>query len=127
INAWRNLQTLSKNIYIPAAEQENIVLNLLRLDPYEKHSHPEIDRIWSLKDLWSVMEAAPKVPLNTNGEAFVFTAAQTRLATEREALQGLINSSPEDVKDVAGLVDSGIRLSQHGLFTNLYRLVMLMR
>lgn len=123
INAWKNLQQLSDHAYVPAAEQQEIVLNLLRLDPYAKHSSPELGKVHSLRALWNVSSAAPPLPVSAQQEVYPFTAARERLdglAEEQRMLY--FGQEHEKVSGVVN-VDPARRLSEHSVFVPLYNLV----
>ena len=123
INAWKNLQRLSDHAYVPAAEQQEIVLNLLRLDPYARHSSPELGRVHSLRALWSVSAGAPALPVSAQGEVYPFPATQERLDGMANEQRMMFYGTGDSDASTDVSVDPARRLSEHNVFVPLYTLV----
>ena len=61
LNAWKKLLEASKNLGVSSNQREEIIFNLLRLDPMRRHSHPDLSGVTDLKRLWVTVEAANKL------------------------------------------------------------------
>jgi tetratricopeptide (TPR) repeat protein len=57
LNAWVRLQGVSANIIMPAAQRDQILFNILRLDPTHRHAGPDSFQATDLKELWNVVAA----------------------------------------------------------------------
>jgi tetratricopeptide (TPR) repeat protein len=58
LNAWVKLQEASEQTLMPPKERDEIVFNILRLDPLQRHARPDYDRVSDLNALWSAVTAA---------------------------------------------------------------------
>jgi tetratricopeptide (TPR) repeat protein len=58
LNAWVKLQEASEQTLMSPKERGEIVFNILRLDPLQRHARPDYDRVSDLNALWSAVTAA---------------------------------------------------------------------
>ena len=58
LNAWKEIVTLADVLGLPAAERDEALLNVLRLDPLRRHTSPGLTKVRDLKSLWATVEAA---------------------------------------------------------------------
>jgi tetratricopeptide (TPR) repeat protein len=67
LNAWSRLQGIGANILMPAPRRDEVLFNILRLDPLQRHSNPDFGRASDLVRLWNTVAAGasrrpPKTP-----------------------------------------------------------------
>lgn len=88
LNAWSKISGLADRMSLPAADREAVVLNLLRLDPLRRHSHPDISKVTDLVKLWNALAAAAKFQAAPLKELYALPASQAFLAKEKEKIKG---------------------------------------
>jgi len=60
LNAWDHLGQLGREDRLPAAERDDIVFNILRLDPLGRHTSANLGTVSDLQRLWTAVETAAK-------------------------------------------------------------------
>lgn len=55
LNAWGKLNEVTEHVLIPASERDDIQINILRLDPQNRHSYPSFQYISDLNRLWDTV------------------------------------------------------------------------
>ena len=58
LNAWAKLNVISSHVRLSAAERDEIVFNLLRLDPLRRHGDVTFADVSNLAKLWKTLEEA---------------------------------------------------------------------
>ena len=58
LNAWKHLNDLRNHIALGIADRDAITLNLLRLDPQQRHVRPELTEVRDLRGLWNAVAQA---------------------------------------------------------------------
>ncbi len=58
LNAWVKAQEVSEQTLMPAKERDEIVFNILRLDPLQRHAHADFKRVSNLSGLWAAVSNA---------------------------------------------------------------------
>ncbi|HEY3853018.1 MAG TPA: tetratricopeptide repeat protein [Verrucomicrobiae bacterium] len=68
LNAWGKLEGISEHVMMDSKEHDDIVFNLLRLDPLQRHHHHVFTQASDLTGLWNAVEAAAqrRLPIATN-------------------------------------------------------------
>lgn len=64
INAWNKILGTANTIRLPQATQDHAILNLIRLDPLNRHGQRDLRTVADLRGLWSAFEAAGKLQPN---------------------------------------------------------------
>lgn len=60
LDAWKEAYKLRSDVFLTQAEIDGIAINMLRLDPMNRHSHVDPGEISDLKGLWSIYEESGK-------------------------------------------------------------------
>jgi tetratricopeptide (TPR) repeat protein len=58
LNAWVKLQEVNEQTLMPAKQRDEIVFNILRLDPLQRHAQPGFERVTDLMGLWNAVTTA---------------------------------------------------------------------
>jgi tetratricopeptide (TPR) repeat protein len=61
LNAWSKLLAIDQHVFLPSAERDNAVANVLRLDPQSHHCQPSFELISNLPALWNEVAAAERL------------------------------------------------------------------
>jgi tetratricopeptide (TPR) repeat protein len=56
LNAWQKIQSLADDVRSPAKEHDQVVFNILRLDPLRRHAHVSFERVTDLAGLWNAIQ-----------------------------------------------------------------------
>ena len=56
LNAWQKIQSLAHEVRLPAKEHDQVVFNILRLDPLRRHAHVSFERVTDLAGLWEAIQ-----------------------------------------------------------------------
>ena len=63
LNAWLKMDSIARRVFLGDQERDNIVFNILRLDPLQHHGESSLDTVTDLAALWrNVAEANQKRP-----------------------------------------------------------------
>jgi tetratricopeptide (TPR) repeat protein len=79
LNAWLKIQNLTHHVRLPAAQRDDIGLNILRLDPLSRHSHASLEGISDLRRVWEVVAAGQKLRPTQPKSLYQLTASQAEL------------------------------------------------
>jgi tetratricopeptide (TPR) repeat protein len=60
LNAWKHIEGISEKAFLPAKERDAVALNILRLDPQQKHVTAGFNSVTNLRALWAGLEVAVK-------------------------------------------------------------------
>jgi tetratricopeptide (TPR) repeat protein len=82
LNAWGRLQGISEHVHMAPKERDDIAFNILRLDPLQRHQHPNFNLVSDLAGLWNAMEAASRRYPASSSNLFTLTAS--RIAVEKK-------------------------------------------
>ncbi len=88
LNAWARLQGISGNILMPPRQRDEILFNILRLDPLQRHGSPQFGQASDLVGLWNTVAAGasrrpPKTP-----PLLTLTASKAALENKKKAPAG---------------------------------------
>ena len=85
LNAWVKIESISSHVYLPAAERDAVVFNLLRLDPLYRRGMPSFELVTDLAALWrKVAVANAKRPVQP---ASLYALPASRVEVEKLAAQ----------------------------------------
>jgi tetratricopeptide (TPR) repeat protein len=79
LNAWQKLLGVSSHVRMPASERDQIVFNLLRLDPLRRHISVGWQHVSDLKGLWAALDAANKKQPQKPQSLYPLAASKARL------------------------------------------------
>jgi len=79
LNAWAKLQECEQVVPLPAAEADEVAINILRLDPLARHQSPRCDYVTDLKQLWLAVEKANSRQIKYATEVYPFAASRAHL------------------------------------------------
>ena len=95
LNAWIKLQEVDRQTISPPGEQDEIIANILRLDPLSRHNSLNFDRAENLAGLWqAVAAAASHLPVAVTN---LYELPASRLALEKKtaaASSGMDDDNP---------------------------------
>lgn len=85
LNAWIKITQLAEEAQMPREESENATLQIFRLDPAGRHSHPRLEGMTNMRRLWGTLLAAEaSLPAPDTGKLLTLTAAKARHETEKD-------------------------------------------
>ncbi len=87
LNAWARLQELSQHVLMPAADRDQIVLNVLRLDPFGRHAPVSFEHVTDLAGLWNALAAADKRRPREAASLFPLPASKAAMEKANSAQQ----------------------------------------
>ncbi|HTQ31683.1 MAG TPA: tetratricopeptide repeat protein, partial [Opitutaceae bacterium] len=79
LNAWVRLQEVSEQTLVSPQERDEIIFNILRLDPLQKHAHVDFDHVSNLNRLWNAMADAASHQPPRASNLFTLSASKTVL------------------------------------------------
>jgi tetratricopeptide (TPR) repeat protein len=83
LNAWVKLQEVSEQTLMPAKQRDEIVFNILLLDPLQRHAQPGFERVTDLTGLWNAVAAA--VSHQSAPATNLLTLDASKVALEKKA------------------------------------------
>jgi len=83
LNAWIKVQGISEHVLMPPKERDEIVFNILRLDPLQRHGQPGFERVSDLTGLWNAVDAAARRQLIPATNLFTLTASKEALEKKK--------------------------------------------
>ncbi len=84
LNAWKKLAEISGKLRLPAAERDEVQLNLLRLDPLGRHSSFEFERVSNMGTAWTAMENAAKLRKPAPASLYPLAASADEIQHQQE-------------------------------------------
>ncbi len=82
LNAWVKLQEASEQTLMSPKARDEIVFNILRLDPLQRHAQPDYQRVSDLNGLWvAVADAASHQPPRASD---LFALEASKIALEKK-------------------------------------------
>lgn len=100
LNAWEKLQGLASNIHLPPEQRDAASLNLLRLDPLQRHVRADLGNVRDLAALWRAAENAIAMRVPPAEKLLTLTASQAQLEreeAERKRLQETLGARADMV------------------------------
>jgi tetratricopeptide (TPR) repeat protein len=92
LNAWVQMQDVSKQTLMSPPERDQIVFNILRLDPLQRHAQTDFDTVTDLAGLWNaVAAAAAHQPATATN---LLTLSASKLVIDKKAA----DSSAQDMR-----------------------------
>jgi tetratricopeptide (TPR) repeat protein len=85
LNAWGKLQDLSRAVPVPPQKRDEIVFNLIRLDPLQRHTNPNFGDVTDVRRLWDAVAAASKLQPTPSTNLFELTASKIALQNRARA------------------------------------------
>jgi len=85
LNAWGKMQEISRAIPVPPQQRDEIVFNLLRLDPLQRHTTPSFDEITDVRRLWDAVAVASQLQPPASTNLFELTASKIALQNKASA------------------------------------------
>ncbi len=93
LNAWKKLQDLQEHLLLPVRRRDEIILNILRLDPLARHVSPNVSKMSDLPSLWKAAEKAAALVPVTPKQLLPLTVSQRVLEEKKKSSK---NSREED-------------------------------
>lgn len=88
LNAWVRLGEISRSYRLRSEERDQIVFEILRLDPLRRHAWSDMERVRDLRGMWNALEAAHRRALPWPKELLALPAS--RAAMEKLAAAGSV-------------------------------------
>jgi tetratricopeptide (TPR) repeat protein len=79
LNAWVKLQEVSEQTLVPPKQRDEIIFNILRLDPLQRHAHPNFERVTDLTGLYDTVAAAVSHQTAPATNLFMLEASKVEL------------------------------------------------
>jgi len=79
LNAWAKISESANHIRLPAQERNEAVLNILRLDPFGRHSHPNLENATNLREVWNLTAAALSKRPSTPDTLYELSASKAQI------------------------------------------------
>lgn len=79
LNAWIRLQGISANLVMPASQRDQILFNILRLDPLQRHGGADFSQASDLAALWNAIASATGHRPPVTPPLLVLSASKTAL------------------------------------------------
>jgi tetratricopeptide (TPR) repeat protein len=86
LNAWKKLAEVGRVMRLPAAERDAIQLNILRLDPLQRHSYGSATNISDLRLAWAAMETIQRLKAPAPTELYPLPASAKALEIAKAEL-----------------------------------------
>lgn len=85
LNAWVKIQEVSEQTLMAPKERDEIVFNILRLDPLQRHAHADFQRVSNLNGLWTAVAKAATDQSPIPANLFPLEASRSALEKKTEA------------------------------------------
>ncbi|HTR42916.1 MAG TPA: tetratricopeptide repeat protein [Pseudomonadales bacterium] len=79
LNAWAKLQEVSQQIMVSPEAKEDIALNILRLDPLQRHTSADFKGVTDLARLWNAAAVAEQFQPKPVSNLFPLTASKVAM------------------------------------------------
>ena len=80
LNAWAKLSEVAEAVQFDHAQQDEIIFNLMRLDPLHRHVQAKVSEVVDLAKLWTLSEEARTLLPVQSKTLFALPASAERLA-----------------------------------------------
>src|SRR5258708_661779 len=87
LNAGHKISEASSKAFVPAAERDAVLFNLIRLDPHQRHGGCNFSTVTDLAGLWKQVSQV-KLPASTTATNLYPLAASARKLEEKSAGPG---------------------------------------
>jgi tetratricopeptide (TPR) repeat protein len=104
LNAWVKIESISGHVYLPAAERDSFIFNILRLDPSHLRGTPSFELVSDLSALWKNMTAANGKLLKKPESLYPLPASKAEV--EKREAKALENGTASEMEYRARLRDS---------------------
>ena len=88
LNAWEHLEQLGQEHRLPAAESDDVVFNILRLDPLGRHASANLGTVSDLRRLWIAVETAARYQLKVPATLLPLPASREEVEKQERAAKG---------------------------------------
>lgn len=82
LNAWAKIGVLSQMVDRPSAERDNAILNIIRLDPLQRHTYANYSEVTHLRALWQALSLANDQRVPQPETVYPLTASTAKLKEE---------------------------------------------
>jgi tetratricopeptide (TPR) repeat protein len=93
LNAWEHLGQLAEEHRLPATERDDIVFNILRLDPLGRHTSANLGAVSDLRRLWTAVEDAAKFRVKAPTTLLPLPASREEVEKQERAAKTQPNQS----------------------------------
>lgn len=87
LNAWNKIAEISSKTVVPAAERDNVVFNLLKLDPTHRHVSYSFNTVSDLATLWTRVAEANLAAAKSPEPTTLYPLAASKRKLEERASQ----------------------------------------
>lgn len=88
LNAWLKINEAAEHVFLPTKDRDQVILNIMRLDPLHRHSSPSLELVSDLPGLWRQMaEAAARQPVKPES-LYPLAASKAALEKQKEKKSG---------------------------------------
>lgn len=79
VNAWKKRKEVMDSIIVSAEERDEIMLNILKLDPLDGVMDEELYLVWDIKRLWEILEEIAGLFPEPSEELYSLESAEERI------------------------------------------------
>lgn len=122
LNAWKRLDALAEQTFIDSAERDIARLEMLRLDPRQRHVRYDLSTVRNLSELWSEVErvgdsrtAEPASIYRLSASADRYDAALAKLPPEMRAQMQMYMSFMQTANKAGVVSDPQVLMSNHAI------------
>lgn len=116
LNAWVKIESVGEHIYLPPAERDAIVFNMLRLDPMHHRQMPSFELVSDLGTLWKQIAKQEKTrpPKPANLYPLTASAAELDKASQPPGGRRYEGFGYNRFQDTSADITPGQAISQNG-------------
>ena len=103
-----NLDKISENILLPAAQRDAIAFNIIRLDPFQRHACTSYKYVSDLKGLWQAAVAANAAYPKKDPQLLTLPASKLALEAAKKQSSTRFNRFSDFYSDSFGLPDRSL-------------------
>jgi tetratricopeptide (TPR) repeat protein len=113
LNAWVKMQQIAQHVRLSMAQRDELVLNILRLDPISRHSSISVETVSDLRRLWLAVAEGQKLRPVPAKLLYPLTASQVELqrAAKPATDAGEVDAdlfTPHQFRSKAGLTPAAV-------------------
>ncbi|HEV2292630.1 MAG TPA: tetratricopeptide repeat protein [Tepidisphaeraceae bacterium] len=97
VGAWQQIEGLAWSTRMPARDSDKAILNVIRLDPLQRHTSPDFTEVRDLRALWSAIQDMLRVKSEQPKSLYPLAASAAELAKSKAAKQ----DEPEEAQPEA--------------------------
>ncbi|MFT5387555.1 MAG: tetratricopeptide (TPR) repeat protein, partial [Candidatus Omnitrophota bacterium] len=113
INAWKKRKEVKESISMSREESDDIIINIVKLDPVEGVFDNDVKTVWDLRRLLKVLGEVKEFVPHQEKRLFILEASKKRLSKESGSSKWMRDNDDDQI-----YIDQII--SQHILFKHLY-------